>query len=30
MVKRYTAALGMEDALEAHENASPADLLGLK
>lgn len=30
MVKRYTAALGMEDALEAHKNASPADLLGLK
>ena len=30
MVKRYTAALGMEDALEAHKNASPADRLGLK
>jgi site-specific recombinase XerD len=30
MVKRYTAALGMEDALKAHEKASPADLMGLK
>ena len=30
MVKRYTVALGMEDALKAHKNASPADLLGLK
>lgn len=30
MVKRYTAALGMEDALEAHKKASPADLMGLK
>lgn len=30
MVKRYTAALGIEDALKAHKNASPADLLGLK
>jgi site-specific recombinase XerD len=30
MVRRYTATLGMEDALEAHVKASPADLLGLK
>jgi len=30
MVKRYTAALGMEYALKAHKNASPADLLGLR
>jgi site-specific recombinase XerD len=30
MVRRYTATLGMEDALEAHKKASPADLLGLK
>ena len=30
MVKRYTATLGMEDALKAHEKASPADLMGLK
>lgn len=30
MMKRYTAALGMEDALEAHKKASPADLMGLK
>jgi len=30
MVKHYTATLGMEDALIAHEKASPADLLGLK
>jgi site-specific recombinase XerD len=30
MVRRYTSALGMEDALRAHEKASPADLLGLK
>ena len=30
MVKRYTATLGMEDALKAHEKASPADMLGLK
>ena len=29
MVKRYTATLGMEDALKAHEMASPADLLHL-
>ena len=27
MVRRYTATLGMEDALKAHEAASPADLL---
>ena len=30
MVRNYTATLGMEDALKAHEKASPADLLGLK
>ncbi len=30
MVRRYTAALGVEDALKAHEKASPADMLGLK
>lgn len=30
MVRRYTATLGMEDALKAHEKASPADMLGLK
>jgi len=30
MVKHYTAALGMEDALKAHEKASPADLLGVR
>ncbi|MGB5925229.1 MAG: tyrosine-type recombinase/integrase [Dehalococcoidia bacterium] len=29
MVRRYTSALGMEDALRAHETASPADLLHL-
>jgi site-specific recombinase XerD len=29
MVKRYTATLGMEDALKAHETASPADFLHL-
>ena len=29
MVRRYTATLGMEDALKAHEKASPADLLNL-
>jgi site-specific recombinase XerD len=29
MVRRYTATLGMEDALKAHEKASPADLMGL-
>jgi site-specific recombinase XerD len=30
MVRHYTATLGMEDALKAHEKASPADLMGLK
>lgn len=30
MVRRYTATLGMEDALEAHEKASPADLMNLR
>jgi site-specific recombinase XerD len=30
MVRHYTATLGMEDALEAHKRASPADLMGLK
>lgn len=30
MVRHYTATLGMEDALEAHIKASPADVLGLK
>jgi site-specific recombinase XerD len=30
MVRRYTATLGMEDALKAHEKASPADTMGLK
>jgi len=29
-VRRYTAALGMEDALKAHEKASPADAMGLR
>jgi len=29
MVRHYTATLGMEDALKAHEKASPADSLGL-
>ena len=29
MVRRYTSTLGMEDALRAHEKASPADLLHL-
>ena len=29
MVRRYTATLGMEDALKAHEKASPADTMGL-
>lgn len=29
MVKHYVSTLGMEDALKAHENASPADMLGL-
>ena len=30
MTRRYTSALGMEDALRAHEKASPVDLLGLR
>lgn len=30
MVRHYTATLGMEDALNAHVKASPADLLALK
>jgi len=30
MVKRYTATMGMEDALKAHEKASPADMMGLR
>lgn len=30
MVRRYTATLGMEDALKAHEKASPADKLNLR
>lgn len=30
MVRRYTATMGMEDALKAHEKASPADMLQLK
>ncbi len=30
MVRHYTAVLGMEDALKAHEKASPADLLNLR
>jgi len=30
MVRHYTATLGMEDALEAHKKASPADLMQLK
>lgn len=30
MVRRYTTTLGMEDALKAHEKASPADLMGIK
>lgn len=29
MVRRYTSSLGMEDALKAHEKASPVDLMGL-
>jgi site-specific recombinase XerD len=29
MVKHYVAALGMEDALKAHEQASPADMITL-
>ena len=30
MVRRYTATLGMEDALKAHEKASPADMMGIR
>jgi hypothetical protein len=30
MVRRYIAALGMEDALRAHEKASPVDMTGLR
>ena len=30
MVRRYTATLGMEDALKAHEKASPVDIMGLR
>jgi len=30
MVRRYTATLGMEDALKAHEKASPADIMGIR
>jgi len=30
MVRHYTATMGMEDALKAHEKASPADLMRLK
>ena len=30
MVRHYTATLGMEDALKAHEKAIPVDLLGVK
>jgi site-specific recombinase XerD len=30
MVRRYTATLGMEDALKAHEKASPADTMGIR
>jgi site-specific recombinase XerD len=30
MVRRYTLTLGMEDALRAHEKASPADILDLR
>ena len=30
MVRRYTATLGMEDALKAHEKASPTDTMGLR
>jgi len=30
MVKHYVSTLGMEDALKAHESASPADLLALR
>jgi integrase/recombinase XerD len=30
MVRRHTSTLGMEDALKAHEKASPADTMGFK
>ena len=30
MVRHYVGTLGMEDALDAHKKASPADILGLK
>ena len=30
MVRRYTSTLGMQDALKAHEKASPVDLLDLQ
>jgi site-specific recombinase XerD len=30
MVKHYVSTLGMEDALKAHESASPADLMGIR
>jgi len=30
MVRRYTSTLGMEDALKAHEKASPADTMGFQ
>jgi len=30
MVRHYVSTLGMEDALKAHENASPADLLNIR
>ena len=30
MVRRYTATLGMEDALKAHEKASPVDVMGFR
>lgn len=30
MVRHYVSTLGMEDALRAHENASPVDTLGLR
>ena len=30
MVKHYVSTLGMEDALKAHEGASPADMLNIR
>ena len=30
MVRHYVSTLGMEDALKAHENASPVDMLELR